>query len=196
MPAMPRVEACQWEEEPAALAWCPCARRAPRPIPTLLCAGLGLRGLSVELLSRPPGWFGGNPWGKGAGQRVSTSRGRTPRAGGSRGPQEVGSWMPTEQQHCCPPGLLHAPGWAGLQQELLQDGSCSLPQNWGALAWGRREWRDGCPQPVRLGSHLGSQKWHLSPWSSRVDEQCLSIKAISTMGSLNTSTLSLTLLTN
>lgn len=61
-------------------------RRAPRPVPTLLCAGLGLRGPSVDLLSRPPGWLGGNPWGKGAGQRVSTGGGgRTPQGGGGWG---------------------------------------------------------------------------------------------------------------
>lgn len=65
-------------------------RRAPRPVPTLLCAGLGLRGLSVDLLSRPPGWLGGNPWGKGAGQRVSASRGRSPQGRGEQGTTRAG----------------------------------------------------------------------------------------------------------
>lgn len=63
--------ACSAPGESWARLW-----RAPRPVPTLLCAGLGLRGLSVDLLSRPPGWLGGNPWGKGAGQRVKNPPGQ------------------------------------------------------------------------------------------------------------------------
>lgn len=78
-------------------------RRAPRPVPTLLCAGLGLRGPSVDLLSRPPGWLGGNPWGKGAGQRVSASgRGKDPLGGGGRGSQELGWWVPCSSRATAP----------------------------------------------------------------------------------------------
>lgn len=130
-------------------------RRAPRPVPTLLCAGLGLRGPSVDLLSRPPGWLGENPWGKGAGQRVSTG-------GGWRTPQGRGWVGGPQDQGCCwgSPGAL---GWDGLQQKLLQDRSCPLLQNWGAPVQGRREQRAGCPQPAGLGSCPGTQCWHQPP---------------------------------
>lgn len=83
---------------------------------------------------------------------------------------------------------LGAAGWTGLPQELLQDGSCSLPQNWSVLAWGRAErWLpaatqvgltprdtkiapDGCQRPVQRSNTLVTS--------------CGMGEAASTMGSL------------
>lgn len=169
-------------------------RRAPRLVPTLLCAGLGLRGPSVDLLSRPPGWLGGNPWGKGAGQRVSASReegppgmgagGGTPRAGvtGAHGAAELRS------PRRCWQGSADAAGWAGLQQELLQDGSCSLPQNRGAPVRGRRERSGGCTlEPSRWASCPGTQRRHVPPsWQRPMEKSNVPAPSHGTGGATGT----------
>lgn len=83
---------------------------------------------------------------------------------------------------------MDAVGWAGLPQELLQGGSCPLPQNWSALVHGRAErW---LPAATQVGLTPRDTKMAPDGWQCPVQRSntlvmsCGMGEAASTMGSL------------